>query len=85
MLQGQERFEATLADPSSIAGWIKNGQVSEAEELMYVAGEAYAELSGDEFPKSAYGKHKKLTGTKWVDADLPKLFPALCKKLRYAG
>ena len=85
VFQGQERFEAILADPSSIAGWIKKGQVSEAEELMYVAGEAYAELSGDELPESAYGKRKKLTGTKRVDADLPKLFPALCKKFQYAG
>jgi hypothetical protein len=82
VFQGQQRFEATIADPSSIVSWIKKGQDSEAEELLYVAAEAYAELSGDELPESAFGKRKKLTGTKWVEGDLPKMFPALCKKFR---
>jgi len=84
VLQGEKKFREAIKDPDSIATWITRKGEPEAEELLYVANEAYMEVKGDELPDSAYAKDpKKLQGKPWKEEDLPKLFPKLAKKFRF--
>ncbi len=84
VLKGEKKFRRAIQNPDSIAAWIRTKEEPEAEELLYVANEAYMEVKGDELPDSAYAKHpKKLKGKPWKEEELPKLFPKLAKKFRF--
>lgn len=84
VLQGEKKFRGALNDADTIAAWISPKTESEAEDLLYVAEDAYLEVKGDELPDSAYMKDpKKLQGKLWKEEELPKLFPKLAKKFDF--
>ena len=85
VLRGEKKFRAAIKKPDGIAAWISRKEEPEAEELLSVAEDAYLEVKGEELPDSAYTKDpKKLQGKPWKEEELPRLFPKLAKKFRFA-
>src|SRR5437764_1027803 len=64
--QGRAYFEAALASPRRAADGIKPGDDAECEELLYVAGDAYEEATGEaEMPRSARKRPAEPAGEEW--------------------
>lgn len=92
ILQGERAFRAALEDPDSIGPMVKRAQNEgvevEAEELMYVAIQAYENLTGkdDFYDACACEPTGELQGdiAAWEDVDSTqvnarRLYPKLCK------
>lgn len=83
--QGQETFETALEDPDSLAALAD--PEGELEELIYLAGEAYEEKTGEEMPDSVFeGAEQPDLGQGWDFDDkteMKKRYPRLFVK--YGG
>jgi hypothetical protein len=79
--QGREYFEAALQDPQSAADKAVPGEGAECEDLLYAAGTAYEELTGDEeMPRPADARPAQPAGDPWEENDLATLFPEVARK-----
>ncbi|MFP2913081.1 DUF4240 domain-containing protein [Pyxidicoccus sp. 3LFB2] len=76
--QGKKVFEAVLADPDSLGDYVDDEV--EAEDLLYVAGRAYEEQTGDELPSVTVDLPDEPRGEEWEEEDLPERFPRLSAK-----
>ena len=75
VLQGRERFESTLSDPTVIAEFTK-GNDPTCEGLLWVAEDAYEEAYDAPMP-TVTSQAIDPTGIPWEEDDLPILFPKL--------
>src|SRR5579862_8376439 len=70
--QGQQAFEAALASPSSVSELTAEGEPeAECESLLYVANEAYEQVTGHEMPATEIVHPKEPAGDQWSEEDLP--------------
>jgi hypothetical protein len=76
--QGKAVFDAALADPDSLVERVDDE--IECEELLYVAGRAYEERTGDDLPSLTLDLPDEPRGTSWDEEDLPKRFPRLSER-----
>ena len=65
VMLGKEQFYSVLADPACVEGFLTRGSDSQAEELLYVANEAYLGARGKELPSTAYVAGGDIRGYKW--------------------
>ncbi len=86
--QGQAMFEAALADPDSLADFIRDdivwrdGQL-ECEDIAYAAMAAYKEKTGQELPYDEQNSRlAEPEGVRWEDAELDALFPKIMAKIQ---
>jgi hypothetical protein len=79
--QGKEVFDAAVADPESLAKIDLGDEEMEAEGMAYVAGEVFAERTGEELP-AKYKESLEIRGEEWKEEgdDLKRRFPKLWKK-----
>ena len=77
---GRKKYETALNDPETIADWLPED--FEGEDFMYLANDAYENLTGNEFPydQLVSSESSGPKGEEWDEDDLPKLYPALCDK-----
>ena len=80
---GRKKYEAALNNPESIADWLPHN--FEGEDFMYIANDAYENLTGKKFPydqlkSEGAADHGGPVGEAWEEDDLPRLYPELCKK-----
>lgn len=81
IMQGRAVFEATLHDPDSLAGYVRLTEPAELEDALYVARDAYRQVTGNELD-SAFVKDPDL-GPGWDfddKAQMKKRYPRLCQK-----
>ncbi|WP_164017452.1 DUF4240 domain-containing protein [Pyxidicoccus trucidator] len=76
--QGKKVFEAVLADPDSLVDYADDEV--ESEDLLYVAGRAYEEQTGDELPSVTVDLSDEPRGEEWEEEELPERFPRLSAK-----
>ena len=88
--QGKEIYEKALIDPDSLIDYVKLGQKTKSEFLLYAAQEAYDIKMGKEtlIPSTKpFKPTPKLKGTILVDTDndveLLKIFPRAAKFLEW--
>jgi hypothetical protein len=80
ILQGQEIYEAALADPDSLADFCAEpGEEYECEGALYVCGDVYEQKTGSELQDSTggYAEATQPAGRPWGEKDLPDLLPRL--------
>lgn len=77
---GRKKYEDALNRPESLAEWLPED--FEGEDFMYIANDAYENLTGKEFPYDKLESVGKTDpeGEPWDEDDLPELYPDLCKK-----
>lgn len=76
--QGQRAFEAALKDPESL-GTIADPD-ADGEPMLYVAGEAYEENTGQPLPAFKSAVPAEPTGTPWEEDAVNERFPGLAAK-----
>jgi len=80
--QGQERFEAALADPDSLAEWAEED--AELEELMYAAHEVYEEKADDDIYSHLAPIERPELDDGWDfddEDEMRKRYPKLCARM----
>jgi hypothetical protein len=79
--QGRAYFEAALASPRRAADGIKPGDDAECEDLLYVAGDAYEEATGEEgMPRSTRKRPAEPAGEEWDEDKVDQLYPDLAER-----
>jgi hypothetical protein len=83
--RGRALFEATLADPDSLAETVSpkavHGRGLRFEDFHSVSYRAYERRAGSEMPERFYRTGKsKPSGEDWDEADLPRIVPRLWAK-----
>jgi len=77
--QGRATFERALDDPDSLADIAP--AISETEEMLSVALNAYRRKVGTEMPPARRSTApREPRGTHWDEDDLPRLFPRLAAR-----
>ena len=77
--QGKDYFEAALANPQSAANNAVVGEFNECEDILYVARQAYEELTGDELP-TILNEPAQPAGENWEEENVEERFPKLAEK-----
>lgn len=78
--KGKDSFLKAIDDLESAADLID--QDPQCEGLLYAAEHAFENKSGD--PLGYFNrKPPKLTGPKWSEDQLPKMFPSLCSRFKF--
>jgi hypothetical protein len=79
--QGQEYFEAALANPALAASKVAPGDFVECESILYAASEAFEQSAGKiEMGHLVVEPPAEPAGERWEEKDLIKLFPKLVRK-----
>lgn len=80
IMQGRDVYERALLDPDSLAELCDEpGEEADCEDVLYVAGEIFAEKTGSEMEPSS-GEHMETdepAGERWEEDELPRLLPKL--------
>ena len=79
LAQGKDYFEAALAHPESAANNAIVGEFNECEDILYVARQAYEEITGDELP-TILNEPAQPAGESWEEEDVEEMFPKLAEK-----
>lgn len=80
--EGQETFEKALVDAQSLAELDKI-ELCELEELGYVAGEVFSQLSGQPMPLEQFEHTVHPSGKPWDEDSLERRYPKLTAKYCY--
>ena len=80
ILQGKDRFTASLQDPRRALDGVKAGTLVECEDILAVAAQAYDEATEKDLPLSGVEMPEHPRGTAWKEEDLPRLFPDIAKR-----
>ena len=91
--QGEETFTEALKSPDSLAERVGKGVETSFEELMYVATNAYRQLTGKDDEDETFPRDRAIAsgldynfgapptkGTDWTEDQLPKSYPKLWAK-----
>lgn len=73
--QGERVYREALDDPESLVDRAEP-DATEAESMLYAAGDAYKVETGRDLPRPPSGPSEP-SGTRWHEDDLPRLFPKL--------
>jgi hypothetical protein len=79
--QGEDVFDAALADPDSLADvpGIEEDEI-EAEELRYAVQKAYESTHGEELPVAGPSRPAEPAGEEWDEDDVDAVVPRLTAK-----
>ena len=72
--QGERAFQEALADPESLVD--RAAPDVDAEDMLYVAEDAYAARTGDDLPPREAGPAEP-AGERWDEDDLEEMYPTL--------
>ncbi len=79
--QGRAVYDAAMADPESLADYIKE-DFAEFEEFAYVSNEVYMEKTDDDLPPTSVKHPADPEGEGWDEDDLDTLFPRITAKVK---
>lgn len=88
ILEGREFFEQAVARPEVIAGRVPNPSShwrKHGERLLEVVPRNYRKLTGEEMPTVPRKVPYVIKGQRWVESDLPDMYPSLWRKYRTCG
>ena len=80
--QGRTYYEAALLNPERAADHADPGSDEhECEDILYVSGRIYEELTGEELPDTGVDfPADGPLGEEWKEEDLERLYPKLCER-----
>jgi hypothetical protein len=79
--QGRDFFEQALHNPESV-GSRAEPDINECEDILHAAPRAYENVTGGPLPLDSFLPPKEPAGSRWQQADLPRLYPRLAEKFR---
>ncbi len=77
--QGKDYFEAALANPENAAKNAIVNEFNECETILYIAGQAYEKITGNEIPRTL-NEPSQPTGESWEEEDIEEMFPDIAEK-----
>lgn len=81
--RGQRVYEAAMAAPDSLAGFVDEDEETQVEGFQYLPRQVWAELTGEDeedYPEPTVQHREEPAGEQWDEDGLDALYPKLAKK-----